>query len=387
MRAKVVLYYRTKALLSGGYRMKPVVFRKGRPVAPEGALSFYLRYSANSKRHYEPVNGGLDLAFVAYQNKAVELEARRLGRSNLLNIGPKLDECSVDGKTLQKAFDEFMAMQQNKATRSRADYEYVLREFVNHCGQDKPLASTGRPCALSYRDWLYKQPFSETTRSNRMIRVNMFLRHYGITGVYQKSEWPRPNKKRPDAYSGDEFKKLLKAAKTNEERLLIELFVYSGGRRGEIAHLKKSDIRVTKDAAFVEFREKAEFGWNTKGKRDRTVRIPFDFAKRLLKARASSKDDALLFPNSQGRPNEKHMDRVIRPIFERAGLYRKGTLFHKLRRTHATLKSGKTGIQNIQGDLGHQNVQTTMKYLAALAPESKEAGQVAEAAFGSFAKK
>lgn len=384
MRAKAVLYVRTKT--ADGYRMDPIPFKKGKPVAPEGALSFYLRYSVGGKRRMEPIGEDLNLAYTACQNKAVELEAKRLGRE-IKADGLSHSETTHNGPTLQQALDEFMGLQQNKATRSREDYEYTLREFVQHCGPDNLLSATGRPCALSYRDWLYKQQFSETTRSNRMIRVNMFLRHYGITGVYQKSEWPRPNKKRPDAYSGDEFKKLLKAAKTNEERLLIELFVYSGGRRGEIAHLTKRDIRMTKDAAFVEFREKAEFGWNTKGKRDRTVRVPFEFGKRLLKARENSKDDALLFPNSQGQPNEKHMDRVIRPIFERAGLYRKGTLFHKLRRTHATLKSGKTGIQNIQNDLGHQHVGTTMRYLAATAPESAEAGKVAEAAFGGFSKR
>lgn len=382
MRAKAVLYVRVKD--DSGYLMKPVEFRKAKPVAPPNPLSYYVRYSVDGKRHYEPVGEDLNLAHTSCQNKAVEIEAKRLGRKL---DAPKLDIRPVDGKTLQQAFDEFMEGRKSVATRSREAYEYVLREFVNHCGPAKLLAQTGRPCALAYRDWLYKQSFSETTRSNRMIIVNMFLRKFKIFGVYEKDEWPKPNKKRPDSYSSDEFKKLLKAAKTNEERLLIELFVYSGGRRGEIAHLKKSDIRLTKDAAFVEFREKPEFNWNTKGKRDRTVRVPFDFAKKLLKARASAKDDALLFPNRLGQPNEKHMDRVIRPIFERAGLYRKGTLFHKLRRTHATLKSGKTGIQNIQGDLGHQNVQTTMKYLAALAPESAEAGRVAEDAFGGFSKR
>jgi integrase len=371
--------------------MDPVIFKRGRAVPPRNPLSFYLRYSANGKRHYEPIAADtLDVALVAYQNKAQELDnaARGLGALN----GKPAEEptATSDGITLEQALETFISQQQNKATRTREAYELVAKEFITICGPKNILSKSGRPCALKYRDWLYTQSISETTRVNKMTIVTMFLGHFGIENVYTKKEWPKPNKKEPDAYSHEQIKALLKAAHTIDEQLLLQLFIFSGGRRGEIAHLKKSDIQIRKNGkeelAVVTFKEKPEFGWNTKGKRDRTVRLPLKFAKWVLKVRANYPDDSLLFPNSKGGPNEKHLDRIMRPIGERAGIDMTGKIFHKYRRTYATLKSNEANTQTIQRELGHRSITTTERYLAAAAPEAPEVGRATERAFGEFIK-
>jgi integrase len=392
MRAKVVLYARTK-IANGAYRMEPVAFKRGQAVVPKALLSFYLRYSANGKRHYEPIKAtDLNAAVVAYKCKAVELDnaARGLGTLNSPSDGD-----TPDSKTLAEALTEFISQQQSKAVRTRENYEFALNEFVNFCGPNNLLAKTGRPCALKYRDWLYQQSLSETTRRERMTRVAMFLRYFGITKVYARQEWPRPNKKTPDAYSREEISALLNACQTEDERLLIEIFLYSGGRRAEVRHLQKSDIQIRKNGkeeiAVVLIKEKPEFGWQTKGKRDRAIRLPLEFAKRLLAARSGYKPDDLLFPNRQGQPN-KHLDRIVFAIAKRADIDVTGKPFHKFRRTYATLKSNldtqdRPSIQTLQKELGHQNIQTTLRYLEASNPESAEVGRATDSAFGDFARR
>jgi hypothetical protein len=64
MRPKVVLMARVKAP-HGRYELLPIQMKNGRPVEPDEATTYYLRYSQNGKGKVEPVGSNLDRAFVA----------------------------------------------------------------------------------------------------------------------------------------------------------------------------------------------------------------------------------------------------------------------------------------------------------------------------------
>ncbi len=330
----------------------------------------------------KPVGQDLDVAFVAYENHTRNFDSLQRGE----NITDPLGDQET---TLRDALDQYLQGLEGKSAATRYQYAAVLREFVRFMGDNTSIQKIGREQILSYKKFLYSQALSETTRHNRLLRAVMFLKHFGIEKPLKKSDWPTPNERVVEAYSQDEISRLFAVA-TFEEKLLLEFFLVSGARDLEVAHVVKADIRISKanglnngggEIAVLTIREKPALGWRTKSKRDRTVRLPLEFAKRLLEARAAYGEDSLLFGNSLGKP-DYHLLRVLKTVAGRAGLGGRIDL-HKFRSTFATrLHSVGVPVQDIQKMLGHRDVQTTMRYLAATSHESEAVGRAVEAAFG-----
>jgi integrase len=93
--------------------------------------------------------------------------------------------------------------------------------------------------------------------------------------------------------------------------------------------------------------------------------------KRLQKRkdRFAAKSSSLIFPNGKGRPNN-HLIRVIQRLAKEAGIEGRIGL-HKFRKTFATMVAKEEGIEAARVLLGHEDVATTQRYLAAdeIAPE------------------
>jgi site-specific recombinase XerD len=385
MKARISLLARVKdSKKASGYRLDTMTIKRGRPVSIPDATTYYLRYQSNGKRVVKPVGSDLDIAFVAYENHVRNHPA--LQRGEEITPGETKDFQNASGPTLREALETYVQELQGKTEATIYSYRSALEEFIRHCGEHNPISETGRPCLLSYKTWLYKQDLNETTRHARLLRAVMFLKHFGIEKPLKKTDWPRPNERPPEAYSQDEIEKMFAVA-TPEERLLIEFFLTSGARNAEVQHTVRADIKLSKtptgELAVLTIREKPEMDWRTKSKKDRTVRLPLDFTKRLLTARAGCSDGDLLFPNTQGGPN-CHFDVILRRVTKKAGLRGRVDL-HKFRSTFATrLHAAGVPVQDIQKMLGHRDIKTTMRYLAATAHESEATGKAIEAAFGDF---
>ena len=101
----------------------------------------------------------------------------------------------------------------------------------------------------------------------------------------------------------------------------------------------------------------------------------------MLEARAAYGEDDLLFPNSLGKP-DLHLLRILKRVSRKAGLSGRIDL-HKFRATAATRwHANGMNIQDVKAFLGHRDIQTTMKYLAATNHESESVGRAVEQAFG-----
>lgn len=384
---------------ANGYRWAEVEFQAltpGGPLIPTypaGISSFVLRYTENGKRITRGVGLDEGVKFLR-QQQALPGDAPVIGAPT----GTLLSKSSSNvpsaltpesGLTLEQALTVYLSELQSKSKATIVSYSAALKEFVNHAGRTKPILQVARPQLLAYKSWLYEQEMSETTRHGRLLRVVMFLKHFGIQKPLVKTDWPRPNKKTADAYSKDEVAAMLKAAETEAERLLVEFFLYSGARDGEVMHTEKNDVRIAmngggQEVAILSIQAKDKYGWVTKSRRDRKVRLPLDFAKRLLAAYEDRPGDALLFPNKSGRPNNRLLE-VIKRIAQRAGV--KNASLHKFRRTFATFRSDHSNVQTIKEALGHADIATTVRYLAANGAESDAEGAATEAAFGDLAAK
>jgi len=93
MRPKVVLMARVKAS-RGRYEFLPVEIKNGKPVEPDEATTYYLRYSQNGKRKVEPVGPDLDRAFVAYQNRELNHTRTQMGLSPIAEFGSPMKDKS-----------------------------------------------------------------------------------------------------------------------------------------------------------------------------------------------------------------------------------------------------------------------------------------------------
>ena len=174
------------------------------------------------------------------------------------------------------------------------------------------------------------------------------------------------------------------AACTPDERLLFEFFLYRGAREGEVMHAEWADL--LQEGKILLIREKKQWNFKPKGRKERQVRIPDVLATKLVEAQKKSKSP-LIFPHSNDNP-DGHLLRRLKAVVKRADLkatYGNWTL-HVFRHTFATmhLQSGMD-VRSVQKMLGHKDLATTQKYCDWLDAHSEEAGRAVNKTFAAFA--
>jgi integrase/recombinase XerD len=179
-----------------------------------------------------------------------------------------------------------------------------------------------------------------------------------------------------ESYSQDELDKFYAAAKTDKERLLLDLLIHSGFRIGEIAHLCYSDVEFTGNKLHVQ--PKPQWNWVPKTHECHTVRVPGKVILALSQWRDQNPDQSLIFLSNVGRPDE-HLLRIVDDLGDRAGITGRYDA-HKFRATFATRNSGRFRPQDVQRMLGHRNIETTMRYLAVSDLDDEEFVKKIEAA-------
>lgn len=164
-------------------------------------------------------------------------------------------------------------------------------------------------------------------------------------------------KKIQDHLTEVELEKVRRACVTAKEKAMVELFFSTGCRVSEVANIKLEDIRW-------EDRTLTVFG---KGKKYRTtflnVRACFVLQEYIESQRQGN--SKYLFVSDRKPYNQLHksgIEKIIRGIAERADI-EKNLTPHVFRRTVAThmLEKGAS-IQDIQKILGHEKIETTLRY-------------------------
>ena len=238
-------------------------------------------------------------------------------------------------------------------------YKFTLglfKEFCPHLYVDEITGDT----LLDFAAWCRKRGDAERTVANRFVDIASFMKFHGKTGLVPKSDWPKYTERRVESYTQEELNKFYAAAKTEKERLLLDLLIYSGFRIGEIAHLTFGDVDFTGNKLHVQ--PKPQWNWVPKTHECRTVRVPGKVILALSQWRDQNGEQQLVFPSTVGKPDE-HLLRIVDELGERAGITGRRDA-HKFRATFATRNSGRFRPQDVQRMLGHRNIETTMRYLA-----------------------
>lgn len=262
-------------------------------------------------------------------------------------------------------FLEFLETYRRASPATLSAYATDLRRLVRF------LASSGLPDAVSEVTAQHLRAFAFSQRDAAPASVNRSLNVVSSLFAYLERrgavarnpvrdvERPRLPDKLPKAPSLPEVQRIVAAAHTPQERVVVLLLACCGLRRSELLNLQTGDIPA--DLAEVVVRQ-------GKGARDRVVPVPHQ-AQAALRDHLAQRGDRpgpLVCTRNGTRLGDTGFYRVFRRLLKRAGLAEASITPHSLRHFCATaLLRGQADIETVRTILGHRDIRTTQRYLHA----------------------
>ena len=210
-------------------------------------------------------------------------------------------------------------------------------------------------------------------------------------GLSRRLTFPKEHYQEVDVFTIEEAKAILAAAKTEpiNIRLLIELALFTGMRRGEIVGLKWSDINFDKQCLSVRrsiYKPKAEKSIEKEPKSHssfRTIALPNCLCETLEEYKKSQEQYSLslstwqnldyIFTDDSGNVmNPQTPTKQFSHFLARHNI--RHLKFHCLRHTSATiLLATGCDIKTVSARLGHSSIETTDIYVHKLESVDKQA--------------
>lgn len=177
----------------------------------------------------------------------------------------------------------------------------------------------------------------------------------------------------PNFLMDSEPERLLRAATTNRDRVMLLMLLYCGLRVSEVTKLKCGDLDMANRRLFVR---------EGKGKKDRVVPIPKKIVGQVrawLHGRDEGNPTAPVFPSPRGgHLTTRAVQLMFKRLAQSAGLPNATAARrvnpHKFRHAYATrlLRSGAS-VYEVKELLGHSSIAVTETYLHATADELERA--------------
>lgn len=172
---------------------------------------------------------------------------------------------------------------------------------------------------------------------------------------------PRKPKRRPVVLSTREVARLLQAASTIRDKLVLGLMYATGMRVSEVVRVRFRDIDFDRNIIMI---------WQGKGRADRLVMLPQSYRELLRSMRAHGTAESYIFTGAaKGRfLSTRTVQRIMQTTMRIAKIDKPATP-HSLRHSFAT-HSFEAGcdIRRIQKVLGHVHLETTTIYVHVAKP-------------------
>jgi integrase len=377
----------------------PIVYG-GKFHESDAVQGFYVRYphtvgnclfpgcKGGVARHVQPLGKDRVDAYAQFQRIERDFTRVREGKLPVEEVKPP-----ANGR-IEEAAQKFASVIENKSLKARSIESYLksLEHFQAFCASAnvRTIDQISRDTILNFVGWMKRNletragGSAQNTYRNKLKDVRVFLNEVGVGMPLKPKDWPKEVKARKEKYSTGSVKNMLAAADTyrrhdncswtpKDDKDLVHFLLKTGWRDDEIAHAQYSDINWRNSTVNVTSKPKGTFPghpeieWKPKNSSAREKDIVVDDAllKRLKarKQRYSAKQTDLIFPSKVGSPNN-HLIRVIQRLAKEAGVEGKIGL-HKFRKTFATMVAREEGIEQARILLGHDDVETTQRYLAA----------------------
>ena len=139
------------------------------------------------------------------------------------------------------------------------------------------------------------------------------------------------------------------------DRALFELIYSSGLRASEVTRLKIADLNLSGRLARIR---------QSKFDKDRVVPLTGEAVEALLCwLTHPDNTEAYVFPSQAGGLSPAYINKRFKFLLRRFGMYKPGLTTHQLRHACAThLIEGGAQIRYVQELLGHESIETTVRY-------------------------
>jgi len=222
--------------------------------------------------------------------------------------------------------------------------------------KEKPLADLTTDQIKSYLLWLFEFRKSGESKVHSALNALKFCFEQVLYKPKIFIEIPRPKKPflLPKVIAKEKVSDVIYKNQNIKHRCMLMLAYSAGLRVSEIINIKIADIDSHRMTIFIA---------RAKGKKDRIVPLSPKLLTELRKYYKEYKPKEYLF---EGQGNGQYSIRSIQEVFSKAktnaGVKSKGGI-HTLRHSYAThlLESG-TDIRFIQELLGHNSINTTLRY-------------------------
>ncbi len=286
----------------------------------------------------------------------------------------------------------------NKAPKTALAYANALRYFTQCCKRVN-IEDITRDDMLTFKTHLRNEKLSGRSVYNDFLYVMIFLKWCNVKPGVKKNDWPACPEREPEEYTEDEIRALLSAAHSQidptklqspkhepsqtDERLLLNCFLCTALRHGEMAHLVYGDIDFRNSVWTVQPKE----NWKTKTEgSQRDVPVPSWLTKKLFKRMldGNHQKSDLIFPSRNGYP-DRWLLKVVKRVAKRAKVTGRVD-DHKFRATAITrwLRDG-VAPQDVMAWVGHKKLDTILRYAAKVNVRKAETLRKASRTFAQFA--
>jgi integrase/recombinase XerC len=272
--------------------------------------------------------------------------------------------------TLEKGLATFInaLSGKNRSAATIRAYQTDIQQFIVFLHEISVSAASPQDVEkvdiLEFFSFLAKKDLTGVARARKLSALREYFRFLEGIGEIEKSptagvETPKREKNARQFLRSDEYTKMLSLAGTNpRDYAILQVFLQTGIRVSELAHLTLQDIDFIKPAITVRGKgnSQREIALEKKG----IQALRSYFAVRPVPESNAER----LFLNYQGEPiSERGVRKLVVKYTKAAGITKKASC-HTLRHTFATYKAEK-GVSpfQLQQWLGHANLNTTQIYV------------------------
>ena len=322
----------------------------GKEMEFPGADYFIYYQEPGGKRVWQRIGNEPQQAVSAAEFQKAFMQARAAGVPVITDDTPV-----TFASTLEPFLEEYKLINRIESYKLMKQTLYEFKDWV----KKSIINRITRVDLLKYRQWLIDRKRKERTASNKMLRVNQFIRKVlgqkpgeGLVTVkdarYVETE--------PHVYSEAELKKFFEAC--TENKFLTAVFkclLMSGLRKQELESLTWDDVDFDSGTISVT----AKPGFIPKTWEERTIEVPNEL---LELVKALPRKSQWVFANGNGN-KYTHMWDDCNAIAKKAKV--KDFHPHGFRRTYATrLLSGGMDLKTVQKLCGWRTIESAMRYLA-----------------------
>jgi integrase/recombinase XerC len=270
--------------------------------------------------------------------------------------------------TLEKGLATFLnaLSGKNRSAATIRAYQTDIQQFISFLHANNVSIQTPgdveKVDVVEYLSALAKRELTGIARARKMSALREYFRFLEGLGVITKLpttgvETPKRERNGRQVLRSDEYTKMLSLAGANpRDYAILQVFLQTGIRVSELAHLITDDIDFVKPAITV----------RGKGSVEREIALEkkgIHALKSYLAVRGEHFTKRV-FLNYQGEPiSERGIRKLVVKYRKEAGITKKASC-HTLRHTFATYKAEK-GVSafQLQQWLGHANLNTTQIYI------------------------